>query len=340
MVARQLPLLPKLVAVAAAAAAAARAAATAPPAQCSACTNCSLTASNKTGWVGPQIVNVSFDLPIKDLTIAPGIATQTCCSMAASSAARRSKNSTDGLGWSIADLGPSIEPEHEDQETFMCTIYDYGAKAVPAANSVAAMTARLPYFPPPPPACESYGQAKLCPRRCYWSRGVCAATPPIACGANTPAGGAKGSNITNALCVHLSLNTSGALSPELQFKLVGHQSSFNETVLSAPPQTITAAKDAWWSVVDGEFPGSPDPLRPFRYCVQYSTDAVPPAQPLGIAVCVSLNGGVFDLQCGVSQTLKYGADWQSNVPYVAAVVVGANQTAAAAAAAGGTVGDR
>ena len=124
-----------------------------PPAQCSACTNCSLTASNKTGWVGPQIMNVSFDLPIKDLTIAPGIATQTCCSMAASSAAHRSKNSTDALGWSIADLGPSIEPEHEDQETFMCTIYDYGAKAVPAANSVAAMTARLPYFPPPPPVC-------------------------------------------------------------------------------------------------------------------------------------------------------------------------------------------
>ena len=288
-----------------------------PNISCASCSACATAALNNTGWAGRQLFNVTWDLP--PVNSVPDL---TCCSASSSAAGKRSQNSTAGLPWSSRDLGPAIDPERaaQGQRSFLCTVYDYGAAQAPARGSVAAATPKLPFLPPPPPACSSYSTLSACPARCFWSSGACAALPPIECGSNvrgTP-------HRNNGLCVHLILNISS--SAALQF--MGTIGSFNETILQHPPPQVRGGEDAWWSVWDGE-DWSPPGLHPFRLCVQYASL---PDKTRQVAVCVSLLGGAFDLQIATTPNLvkngsaaQYG--WQSNDPYVAAVTIGENITA-------------
>ena len=288
-----------------------------PNISCASCSACATAVLNNTDWTGRQLFNVTWDLPLVN-----SVSDLTCCSASSSAAGTRSQNSTAGLPWSSRDLGPAIDPERaaQGQRSFLCTVYDYGAVQAPARGSVAAITPRLPFLPPPPPSCSSYLTLAACPARCFWSSGACTALPPIECGSNvrgTP-------HRNNGLCVHLILNASESLS--LHF--MGTEGSFNDTILQHPPEAVKGGEDAWWSVWDGE-DWSPPGLHPFRLCVQYASL---PDKARQVAICVSLLGGAFDLQIATTPNLvkngsaaQYG--WQSNDPYVAAVTIGENATA-------------
>jgi hypothetical protein len=234
-----------------------------------------------------------------------------CCSIAQSFGRSRSHNVTDGVPWSATVLGDS--PTREGQLSVACTAFDYGATARPAAKStVAGLTPELSPFPPPPPTCKSFTTDASCPDRCFWVAGTCAASPPIICGSNTPGGGAN-----NALCVHVEMNTTEPRT----WTYLADEGSYNQTVVVSPPTTVEGGM--WYSVWDGEIIKPPS-MHPFRYCVQYTAGK---NQELQFAVCLSLDGN-FDLQVATTNTLTYHAEWQSEAPFVAKVIIQDNVTAA------------
>ena len=232
------------------------------------CTNCSI--ANATSWQGKQLLNISFDLPLHGGGGIANVPVITCCGVAQGAASRRSRNSSDPVPWSVVDVGPAQDPERraEGERSYLCTVYDYGARPHPLPpGAIAATTPALPFMPPspPPPApCSSYSTLAVCPKRCFWGRGACGSSPPIECGSNTPGSDHR----NNAICVHLILDTS----TELQLHLTGTTESFNETIIHHPPALVSAAQDAWWSVNSGVHWAPPPPsLHPFRFCVQYAS---------------------------------------------------------------------
>jgi hypothetical protein len=288
------------------------------PGTCSGAGSCIV--ANSSGWQGRQLFNDTTDLPLQP----PGLAALTCCATASSAASQRTYNTTEGLAWSVEDVGPAVDPERaaQGQRSFFCAVYDNTAPpSIVPSPATAGMTPPLPPFPPPPSPCSGYATLVTCPKRCFWTRGACAAKPPLECGSNV----AGTSHRNNALCVHLILNASN------RFHFAGTAASENATIISAPPPVLTAQQDAWWAVDCGEKWTPPPALRPFRLCVQYATSTGDDAGADGsqqIAVCVTL-AGAFDLQSSAtSPTLvelpSQQAGWQSEDPYVATVVVSRN----------------
>lgn len=212
------------------------------------------------------------------------------------------------------------DPTHKGQLSVLCITYDYGATPVPSkANTWAGLTPNLPYFPPPPPSCGSYPTAASCPDRCFWNtKDGCATAPPIPCGNNIPGGG--GGN--NALCVHVEINTTA---PDTTWSYLADQGSYNQTVVFPPAKSFQ--RDLWYSMWDGEVI-TPPSLHPFRYCVQYGSGNNDEVQ---FAVCLSLVGGAFDLQGATTSSLVFKAEWESEDPFVAKVVISDNTTLAAEA---------
>lgn len=196
---------------------------------------------------------------------------------------------------------------HKGQLSVLCTAFDYGASHVPATNrTIAGLTPRLSPFPPPPIPCSAYNTEATCPNRCYWSEAAgCANTPPIPCGSNVPGGGGN-----NALCVHVIVNTTA----QHNWSYLADQGSYNETVIYPPKKSFD--RELWYSTWDGEVLNPPS-IHKFRYCIQYGTGVNSATQ---FAVCISLDG-TFDLQVATTNTLTYHAEWQSNAPFVAKVVI-------------------
>ena len=227
-----------------------------PPTCAGSCGNCTTANATSAGWQGAQLLNITFDLPLHGGGGVTNVPVITCCGVAQGAASRRSRNSTEPVPWSVADVGPAQDPERraEGERSYLCTAYDYGARPLPlppGAAGTAATTPALPYLPPPPPPpppCASYSTLAVCPKRCFWGRGACGASPPIECGTNTPVSRTVNAGIwaafsqrqsrgqgpnhrNNALCVHLILNTS----TELQLHLTGTAASFNQTIIQPPP---------------------------------------------------------------------------------------------------------
>eukprot|EP01045_Picozoa_sp_COSAG04_P027946 COSAG04_NODE_4211_length_2229_cov_1.373239_2_plen_332_part_00 len=296
------------------------------PGACSGAGSC--VVANSSGWQGRQLLNDTTDLPLPGAAGGPDLPALTCCATAASAASQRTRNTTDGLAWSVEDVGPAVDPERaaEGQRSFFCAVYDNAEppSRVPSP-ATAGTTPPLPPFPPPPPPCSGFATLATCPKRCFWTQSACAAKPPLECGSNV----AGTAHRNNALCVHLILNASDGL----RFHFAGTAASENATVISSPPPVLTAQQDAWWAVDSGEKWTPPPALHPFRLCVQYAT-ATNGAETDGgsqqIAVCVTL-AGAFDLQSAYSPTLaelpSLQAGWQSQDPYVATVVVSRNAVA-------------
>ena len=124
----------------------------------------------------------------------------------------------------------------------------------------------------------------------------------------------------NALCVHLILNST------LTLNFAGTAASHNDTVIQRPPQLLSAANDAWWSVYSGQHWARPPSLKPFRLCVQY----VSQDNATQVGVCVSLDGS-FDLTAATTPNLmrdsssaQYG--WQSENPFVATMTISPSQS--------------
>ena len=215
----------------------------------------------------------------------------------------------------------------------LCIAYEYGASSrIGTVNHTAGFTPRLPPLPPAPPTCDSFKSVQSCPDRCFWLPGAgCAASPPIKCGCNTVGGCGN-----NALCIHVVINTTKVwttepsplvpqcasdmlrpVAPQVQtWDYLGDAASYNQTVIRPPPKSFS--RDMWYSVWDGE---APTGLHTFRYCVQFQT-----SDQHEFAVCVSLDGASFDLQCATTKGLTYAGKWQSNAPFVAKVVIHDNVT--------------
>ena len=279
-----------------------------------------LKPKNSTATVGKQLANITLDLPLN----IPNIMAETCCSIASSWATRRSKNSTEPVGWTATVLGPSTK--HKGQSSINCAAYDYGSSQKPASpHTIAGMTPPLAPFPPPPPTCATFKAWDTCPAtRCFWTKGACRATPPIDCTYNCRPGHCPSS----PMCVHLALNTS-------QFstmKLIGNAGSFNETVLTKPTDTFT--NDIFFSVSDGLASSLKD-AHPFRYCSQFqATNDKNRTAFAEVAICVSLIGGgtQFDLQVAITHGLAYKPNWITSGNLVASVVIHDNTTMTTATA--------
>lgn len=263
----------------------------------------SSTYKNHTTWSGKQLGNVTTDA-------TPPLVGLICCAIATGFARQRSQNITDGVPWSALVLGPS--KTHKGQMSVLCIAYDYGATPTAGNQShTAGYTPRVAPIPPPPPKCASFKTRESCPNRCFFFDGGCAAAPPIKCGCNTQGGCGN-----NALCVHVVMNTTKVQT----WEYLGDASSYNQTVIKAPPKTFTS-RDMWYSMSDGMTYKPIPQLHPFRYCVQYGSGK---EDQLGL--CLTLNGGSFDLQCATTKTLTYAGQWQSEAPFVAEVVIGTNHT--------------
>lgn len=104
------------------------------------------------------------------------------------------------------------------------------------------------------------------------------------------------------------------------WEYLGDASSYNQTVIKAPPKTFSN-RDMWFSMSDGEVFKPTPSLHPFRYCVQYGS-----GKEDQFGLCLTLDGS-FDLQCATTKTLTYTGQWQSNAPFVAKVVIGTNHAA-------------
>ena len=270
--------------------------------------------TNSTSWKGKELLNFTFDLQPRYIYIEGG-AVAICCSSATNSAGHRSKNSTNPIGWSLEILGDS--KTHKGQVTLRCTAYDYGiTRIIHQKNLLSGMTGRLTPFPTPPPACPTYESKTTCPTedfRCFWYGKKCNSQPPIQCGVNTPKGW---SNMP--LCIHLEINTS----KWGEVTYLSDEASYNETVIVKPPKQITNG-DAWFSVADG-IKLHPTVETSYRYCTQYSAvcnECKSTNASTYLAICLSLNGGIYDLQVSVNQTLfSFAGKWVAE-PFIANVVV-------------------
>ena len=281
-----------------------------------------------TVYVGKQLGNITWDFP-------PSVdASSTCCSVASSYARQRSKNSTKGIAWTSAFLGPS--KTRAGQSTYLCVAYDYGdVKKSGEMNFTLGLTPRLPPLPPlppTPPKCETFKGRDTCPlNRCYWTDGAgvpphhgpaplvgCLDSPPISCGDNTPSGADNG-----PLCIHLRVNDSevGEITGGQFFNVTVNK---NATIKSDFPAAFRT--DLWLSIGDGEY-HKPEPhLQPFQFCVQYEVARKGGPQPPqeAVAVCITLTGA-YDLQVATTKRITYAAEWHSQNPFVAQVTIGSKQ---------------
>mmetsp|Transcript_4108 Transcript_4108/g.7942 ORF Transcript_4108/g.7942 Transcript_4108/m.7942 type:complete len:309 (+) Transcript_4108:24-950(+) len=252
----------------------------------SSCADANLT-KKQTLWQGKKLGNLTTELP-------PPVA-EICCSIAQSFASQRSKNSTQGVGFSVEDLGPAVK--HKGQRLVDCSVFDYGAveeQAPKSRNISSGVTPPLPPFPPPPPPCSEYDRATCPLTRCWTVGEQCAASPPIKChNFMDPPDNAP-------LCVHIQMNSSQVS----KMKFLNTSGSFNYTVDTPPPAMFSS--DAYYSVANGLFLSNKT-FHQFRYCVQF--EAVPENPFHEVAVCVSLTPGAYDLQVGTTPELQYFAQW-------------------------------
>jgi hypothetical protein len=274
--------------------------------------------TNATTYAGKQIANVSFPIP-------PSIARTTCCSIATGFAGQRSKNSTDGVGFTVEVLGPAPK-KYKDQIEIQCTAFDYGAKkqAAPGKAIAAGSTGPLAPFPPPPPSCQTFTKAATCPSRCFWlthsaeslSKSAacsgCCDSPPISCGSNS-----HGDNAP--VCAHIIINTTKTKLGQL---VLTNTTKTDTTQVSVPaPKTFTVSsadgiQDVWYSVHDGEYFSNKSYV-PFSYGTTWSAQCLtgcPPNTVYELGFTLLLDG-TFDLSMSVGGNLTTGGGW-SNDPFV------------------------
>jgi hypothetical protein len=271
----------------------------------------SMNGTKGMSFSGRVLGNLTLDAPAEDIDLI-------CCSIASSFARLRSRNATDPVGFTTRVLGPAIK--HPGQLTYNCTTYDYGATAVrtPMPNVTSHMTGPLPPFPPPPPACTSFQDERVCPTsRCFWINSAidttctgCCDNPPITCESGTTDDG--------ALCVHLIINTS-QIGPATQSKTTADP---NTKVLVAAPKHFSKGRDAWFSFKNGVcFQNKTE--RFWQWSSEYTAPCLNCAKPslYLISVGMGLTPAGWDLTPSVGGNLTFGGFWMQS-PLVVTATIG------------------
>ena len=242
------------------------------------------TAKNASVLTGVKFMfNVELDLP-------SDLAHSICCSVAS------------GFYFTNTNLGPSKNPKHSGQNTYVCTAWgpsdpNVPPQFAPGNNSVSA--GHSPRPPPPDPKCTSKKTIHDCLSgaaagmvSCSWSGSKgCTYSPPLECGGFNPPPAKRG-----PFCIGIMLDQSpfmpGGSPPRVlnSFNWTAGTTSGSVKPVQMPPQIIKLGQNGWLSTeVD------PDG---WQICVYYDellkngTASNPTTR---FMACASLGGGLLDL---------------------------------------------
>ena len=235
-----------------------------------------------------------------------------CCDMA----------NNKGRWYTVMDLGPSKDPLHKGEHTYICTVYVQADPAVPVTWKTANKSVIGGFSPAipstPDPKCTQRKTLGDClqpyPSACAWSEGQCLYEPPIDCGGLNPLLGEKG-----PFCIGLYLDRkpfpSGPPGRSLNpFNwTAGTISGSNVSTVAIPSQVLKVGKNDWFSME--AYPAG------WKVCVYYNEilrNGKSSDPDTGIVGCVSFDGAVMDLHSGSTDNLAivsvYGQSqgWTAN----------------------------
>ena len=266
---------------------------------------CNATRTNYSVPEGGNVV-VKLELDYPPALGAEGL----CCSTA-----------PQGNWYTLVDLGPSKNPLHKGENTYVCTVYVQAHPAVPVTWKPANQSVVGGFSPvrpsTPDPKCTQKKTFLDClsaghPIPCAWSEGRCLYEPPIDCGRLNPLAGEKG-----PFCIGVYLDgepfPSGPPGRSLNpFNWTAGTISGSSAV-AMPPQVLKVGQNGWFSME--AYPAG------WKVCVYYN-EILPSGKSsdpdTGIEACVSFDGAAMDLASGSSNNLAIvshysrSAGWTAN----------------------------
>ena len=257
-----------------------------------------------------ELTKLEIDYPVS----VPGTSADAlCCSIGAR-----------GDWYTVVDMGPTKNPKHKGQHTFICTIYVQADPAVPVTWKPANQSVVGGFSPAAPttpdPKCTEKETVADCLHsplgsrgsQCAWSEGRCGYEPPIDCGRLQPQG-------TGPFCIGIYLDgkpfPSGSPGRSLNpFNwTAGTISGSNVSAVAMPPQVLKVGQNGWFSME--AYPAG------WQVCMYYNellSGGKSSDPDTGIVGCTSFSGTTLDLTRGSSNnlaiTVAYGgsAGWTAN----------------------------
>ena len=255
-----------------------------------------------------EVAKVELDYP-------PSLSAENlCCGIA-----------SKGDWYTVVDLGPTKNPQHKGQNTFICTVFIQANPAVPVTWKPANQSVIGGFSPAvpttPDPKCTKRETVDDCLSSgvgrtgfsCAWSEGRCLYEPPIDCGRLNPTAGEKG---PFCIGVYLDGKPFPAGPPGRSLNsfnwTAGTISGSNVSAVAMPPQVLKVGQNGWFSME--AYPAG------WQVCVHYN-ELLPGGKSSdpdsGIVGCAAFSGSTLDLTRGSSNNLAITANYGGSAGWTA-----------------------